>query len=89
MVDAYIGNDLFGCKRGMPFPTFFMLNLLKSPSHVVRQYAARLCNALASLRKGDSMVIKNMERSDENLIKRDIDTADSDFRDTVYIHIFV
>ncbi|CAK8681084.1 unnamed protein product [Clavelina lepadiformis] len=54
---AYIENDIFQCNakhsaRGTPYDKRHMLRLFESYDVVVKQYAARLYNALASLQKG-------------------------------------
>nr|XP_039262549.1 lisH domain-containing protein ARMC9-like [Styela clava] len=52
VVDAFIANDLFGCRSQTN--GYSLINLLKSPDSVVRQYTARLYNAITSLQKGRS-----------------------------------
>lgn len=53
VVDAFIANDLFGCRPISKQNGYSLVQLLRSPSAVVRQYTARVYNALSSLQKGD------------------------------------
>lgn len=52
VVDAFIANDLFGCRPNSKQSGYSLVQLLRSPSAVVRQYTARVYNALSSLQKG-------------------------------------
>lgn len=52
VVDAFISNDLFGCRPVSKQNGYSLVQLLRSPNTVVRQYTARLYNAICSLQKG-------------------------------------
>lgn len=58
IVNAYIIHDLLGCSLDSHLRSG-ILDLLKSPSEVVRQYLARLFNAFASLSAGRSYLAQN------------------------------
>lgn len=58
IVNAYIIHDLLGCTLDGHLRSG-ILDLLTSPSEVVRQYMARLFNALASLSAGRSYLAQN------------------------------
>ncbi|XP_005395454.2 PREDICTED: lisH domain-containing protein ARMC9 isoform X3 [Chinchilla lanigera] len=58
VLQAYISNDLLDCRsRGQRS----VLQLLHSKSEVVRQYMARLVNAVASLAEGRLYLAQNMQ----------------------------
>ena len=55
VLQDYISNDLLTCRKHFPQAAnagFQMLSLLESDDLVVRQYAVRLYNTLASLQQG-------------------------------------
>ncbi|XP_021102634.1 lisH domain-containing protein ARMC9 isoform X5 [Heterocephalus glaber] len=58
VLQAYIGNDLLDCHSR---PQRSVLQLLHSKSEVVRQYMARLINAVASLAEGRLYLAQNMQ----------------------------
>lgn len=58
VLQAYVSNDLLGCHGRQQRSG---LQLLHSKSEVVRQYAARLINAVASLAKGRLYLAQNMQ----------------------------
>ena len=59
MLNSYIVGDIISC-RSERVPNH-LINLLKSPSDALRQYMARLINALASLNHGRSYLASNLE----------------------------
>ncbi|XP_064642056.1 lisH domain-containing protein ARMC9-like isoform X2 [Lineus longissimus] len=60
VISSYINNDLLGCAQPGAYRTT-ILELLTSPSEVVRQYIARLFNAFASLCPGRTYLSLNSD----------------------------
>uniref|UniRef100_H2YYH6 LisH domain-containing protein ARMC9 n=1 Tax=Ciona savignyi TaxID=51511 RepID=H2YYH6_CIOSA len=61
---AYIDNDLFNCNSSTSstnYGGFHMLSMFESSNTAVRQYVARLYNALASLQQGRAYLCLNPE----------------------------
>ncbi|XP_078523904.1 lisH domain-containing protein ARMC9 [Lissotriton helveticus] len=75
VLQAYISNDLLDCHRSQGRS---VLELLHSKSEIVRQYAARLVNAFASLAEGRLYLSQNprlIRALEETLKAEDKDSA--------------
>lgn len=56
-VEAYVSHDLFNFKNNGN-KAQSIIYLLNSENEIVREYIARLLNTLASLKKGNSVLLK-------------------------------